>query len=245
MKQNKYDEPAFFAEYEKMPRSVHGLKAAGEWHVFKTLLPELRGKKVLDLGCGFGWHCRYAREQQADQVVGVDISEKMLRKAREWTDDPAITYINSPIEDLDVPGGGFDVVISSLALHYIESFAAVCHKVSRCLATNGAFVFSVEHPIFTSRGEQDWHYDESGRPLHWPVDDYQAEGRRETSFLTDGVIKYHRTFSTYLNDLIAAGFRIKAVKEPGPSEEMLWNVPGMQDELRRPMFLLISAEKGI
>src|SRR5690625_4313440 len=98
MKQNKYDDPLFFAEYEKMPRSVKGLEAAGEWQAFKELIPELRNKNVLDLGCGFGWHCRYAREQQASSVIGVDISEKMLLKAHEKTGDPFISYINTSIE---------------------------------------------------------------------------------------------------------------------------------------------------
>lgn len=85
MKQNKYDDVNFLSAYEKMPRSVKGLEGAGEWYVLKELLPELRNKSVLDLGCGVGWHCRYAREQQARSVIGVDISEKMLQKAREMT----------------------------------------------------------------------------------------------------------------------------------------------------------------
>lgn len=244
MKQNKYDDLSFFSAYEQMPRSVQGLEAAGEWHVLKALLPDLRNKSVLDLGCGFGWHCRYAREQQASSVVGVDISEKMLQKARELTNDPSISYIQAPIEDIRFSDGQFDVVISSLAFHYIESFESICRKVYACLKAGGAFIFSVEHPIFTSRNEQDWHYDDQGNRLHWAVDNYQSEGVRETSFLTDNVIKYHRTLSTYFNDLIHAGFSIKAVKEPLPSEDMLENVPGMKDELRRPMFLIISAEKN-
>jgi len=62
MKQNKYDDPGFFANYSQMARSIGGLDAAGEWPAFRALLPQLREKKVLDLGCGFGWHCRYARE---------------------------------------------------------------------------------------------------------------------------------------------------------------------------------------
>ena len=82
MKQNKYDEINFFSEYEKMLRSVQGLDAAGEWHVLKALLPDLREKTVLDLGCGFGWHCRYAREQQAKSVIGVDLSEKCFKKRK-------------------------------------------------------------------------------------------------------------------------------------------------------------------
>ena len=82
MKQNKYDDPAFFANYSQMARSIGGLDEAGEWPAFRALLPTLAGKTVLDLGCGFGWHCRYAREQRARWVVGVDLSEKMLARAR-------------------------------------------------------------------------------------------------------------------------------------------------------------------
>ncbi|PAK55714.1 bifunctional 2-polyprenyl-6-hydroxyphenol methylase/3-demethylubiquinol 3-O-methyltransferase UbiG [Paenibacillus sp. 7541] len=245
MKQNKYDDAAFFSQYEQMPRSIQGLEAAGEWHVLRELLPDLSNKQVLDLGCGFGWHCRYARQQQASSVIGVDISDNMLRKAREMTDDPHISYQLMPIEDIQFSPAQFDVVISSLAFHYIESFAAICNKVYDLLKPEGSFVFSVEHPIFTSRSEQDWHYDDEGNRLHWPLDDYQAEGVRSTSFLTDNVIKYHRTISTYMNDVMEAGFTITAVKEPTPSEDMLAQIPGMQDELRRPMFLIISAIKTL
>jgi SAM-dependent methyltransferase len=243
MKQNKYDDMNFFSVYKKMERSVKGLEGAGEWHVLKELLPELQNKSVLDLGCGFGWHCRYAREQQARSVVGVDISEKMLQQAREMTNDSFISYIKMPIEDIDFSKSQFDVVISSLAFHYIESFETICKKIYDCLKPGGSFVFSVEHPVFTSWNEQDWYCDDKGNRLHWAVDNYQLEGLRETTFLTDNVIKYHRTFSTYINDLIFAGFNIKKVKEPIPSEEMLESFPEMKDELRRPMFLIISAEK--
>ncbi|PQP89110.1 bifunctional 2-polyprenyl-6-hydroxyphenol methylase/3-demethylubiquinol 3-O-methyltransferase UbiG [Paenibacillus sp. AR247] len=242
MKQNKYDDSAFFAAYKEMPRSIGGLGAAGEWHEFKALLPDLQGKSVLDLGCGFGWHCRYAREQHAAEVVGVDISAKMLESAREQTDDPAITYLQAPIEDIDFPDGHFDVVLSSLAFHYVQSFDVVCQKVHSCLQQGGTFVFSVEHPIFTSRPEQEWILDDQGSPLYWPVDHYQDEGVRNTAFLTDHVIKYHRTLSTYINDLIRTGFAITAVREPLPDPKLMHH-PGMKDETRRPMFLILSAEK--
>ncbi|SDL85992.1 class I SAM-dependent methyltransferase [Sediminibacillus halophilus] len=243
MKQNKYDDVNFFSAYKKMERSVKGLEGAGEWHILKGLLPELKNKSVLDLGCGFGWHCRYAREQQARSVIGVDISEKMLQQAREMTNDSLISYIKMPIEDIAFSDSQFDVVISSLAFHYIKSFKTICKKVYDCLRPGGSFIFSVEHPIFTSRNNQDWIYDDKGNRLHWAVDNYQLEGLRETSFLTENVIKYHRTFSTYINDLIIAGFNIRTVKEPIPSKEFLINNPEMKDELRRPMFLIISSEK--
>ncbi len=228
-----------------MPRSIKGLEGAGEWHVLKTLMPELRNKSVLDLGCGFGWHCRYAREQQASSVTGIDISENMIQKAREMTNDTLISYLKMPIEDISFSDSQFDVVISSLAFHYIKSFETICKNVYNCLKPGGAFVFSVEHPIFTSKNEQDWYYDEKGNRLHWPVDNYQSEGVRETTFLTENVIKYHRTISTYINELVGTGFSIRAVKEPIPTDEMLKSIPEMKDETRRPMFLIISAEKEI
>lgn len=244
MKQNKYDDPAFFANYSQMTRSIGGLEAAGEWPAFRSLLPDLRDKRVLDLGCGFGWHCRYAREQQARSVVGVDISEKMIARARESTDDPAIEYQRYAIEDIDFPAREFDVVLSSLAFHYVERFDTVCQKVHHCLVTGGVFVFSVEHPIFTALAAQDWYYGQHGERLHWPVDHYQDEGLRLARFLDHDVLKYHRTVATYVNALLDAGFMITGLSEPQPSQEMLHRDPELQDETRRPMFLLIAAVKN-
>lgn len=141
MKQNKYDDVNFFSMYTKMERSVKGLEGAGEWHVFRGLLPELQNKSVLDLGCGFGWHCRYAREQQARSVIGIDISEKMLQQAREMTTDSSISYIRMPIEDIEFSDSQFDVVISSSAFHYIDSFETICKRVYHCLNREALLYF--------------------------------------------------------------------------------------------------------
>lgn len=243
MKQNKYDDPKFFSAYEQMERSVMGLEGAGEWHILEELIPNLKDKTVLDLGCGFGWHCRYARKQGASSVIGVDISEKMIQRAREMTGDSSISYKKESLEDIDFPNTQFDVVMSSLVFHYVHSFNTICEKVNRWLSPGGSFVFTVEHPIFTSRAEQDWYYDEHGNRLHWPVDYYQVESVRQTNFLDEHVTKYHRTLSTYINDLIDSGFVIRRVEESVPSEEMLHRIPEMKDEMRRPMFLMIASEK--
>lgn len=226
-----------------MPRSVIGLKGAGEWHELQKMLPDFQDKRVLDLGCGFGWHCRYAVEQGAIRVVGIDLSEKMLNKAKEINASPLIEYTCMAIEDFSYKPNSFDEVISSLAFHYLESFDKVCSKVHQCLTVGGSFVFSVEHPIFTAQGNQDWHLDKQGKRLHWPVDNYFSQGSRATSFLGERVIKYHKTLTTYINDLIRNGFEITAIVEPEPEKMMLEKVSGMQDELRRPMFLIISAVK--
>jgi ubiquinone/menaquinone biosynthesis C-methylase UbiE len=243
MKQNKYDEPDFFAKYSHMKRSIGGLDDAQEWHAFRALLPDLHDKRLLDLGCGFGWHCRYARQQLARSVVGVDLSAKMLARAKATTDDPEIEYRRSAIEDINFLANAFDVVISSLALHYLERFDLVCQKVYRCLASGGAFVFSVEHPIFTALAAQQWCCGTRGNRLHWPVDTYQQEGPRHTQWMADDVVKYHRTVATYLNTLINSGFYISKLSEPEPTPEMLIDQPDLKDDRRRPIFLLIASVK--
>lgn len=243
MKENKYDDVNFFNQYKQMARSISGLKAAGEWHELQKMLPNFTGKRVLDLGCGFGWHCRYAVEQGAKFVIGIDISERMIKKAMKMTESPLIEYIKKPIEDIDYAPNAFDVVISSLTFHYIESFDDICRKVNNCLSSNGEFIFSVEHPIFTAYGIQDWYYDEEGNRLHWPVDRYFAEGIRKANFLGEEVIKYHKTITTYINCLIRYGFEIIQIVEPKPKESILKDSTEMQDELRRPMMLIISAKK--
>ncbi|PYZ96351.1 SAM-dependent methyltransferase [Alteribacter lacisalsi] len=245
MKQNRYDDLDFFDAYSRMNRSVKGLAGAGEWPVFKACLPDLENKSVLDLGCGYGWHCLYAHEQGAEQVTGVDLSENMLSEAREKAAGTGIRFERASIEDYAYRANAFDVVMSSLAFHYVRDFQAACRNVHSSLKPGGSFVFSVEHPMFTCREEQEWHRDETGSRLHWPVDRYQDEGERRTSFLAEGVMKYHRTFSTYMETLLDAGFAIKAVKEPGVTEQMLEENPDLKDEGRRPMFLIIAAEKVI
>ncbi|HHX79931.1 MAG TPA: class I SAM-dependent methyltransferase [Acholeplasmataceae bacterium] len=242
MKENKYDDKIFFEKYSQMSRSKLGLAGAGEWDALKKLMPDLIDKQVLDLGCGFGWHCIYAIENGASSVVGVDISQKMLEVAREKTHYHQVKYILSAMEDIDFPDESFDIILSSLAFHYVADYELLIKKIYRMLKPGGNLIFTVEHPVFTAYGKQDWYYNEEGEILHFPVDNYYYEGKRTAIFLGEKVTKYHRTLTTYLNTLLANGFVINQVVEPQPPESML-EIPGMKDELRRPMMLIVSANK--
>ena len=153
MKENHYDDPAFFEQYSHFPRSVEGLSAAGEWHELRRMLPALAGKRVLDLGCGFGWHCKYAADRGAASVLGTDLSEKMLAGARERNADPRIQYRRMAMEEMDFAPGSFDLVISSLALHYVEDFAPVCRAVYDCLAEGGELCLLLRAPDLHRRGQ--------------------------------------------------------------------------------------------
>lgn len=242
MKENKYDDEVFFKKYSEMNRSKEGLKGAGEWSKLQKILPDFTGKRVLDLGCGYGWHCIYAAKNGAEMVLGTDISEKMLQTARNKNHHEKIEYRLSPMEDLTFPEESFDVVISSLAFHYVKDFEPLMEQVSKWLSPGGMLIFSVEHPVFTSAGTQDWYYDEEGNILHFPVDRYYYEGERNAIFLGESVIKYHRTLTTYVNTLLKNGLRLQHLTEPKPPEDML-DIPGMADEMRRPMMLIVSAQK--
>lgn len=240
MRQNKYNDEAFLDKYSMMDRSIGGLESAGEWHVLKEMLPCFNEKRVLDIGCGFGWHCKYASIKGAKYVLGIDISSKMLKKAEQKNNDNKIKYKCMAMEDIDFKEDEFDIVVSSLAFHYTKDFDLICKKIYKCLSNNGDFIFSVEHPIFTAEGVQEWCYGQNNEILHWPVDNYQYEGIRKTKFLGEDVIKYHRTFETYINTLIQNGFVINNVSEPIPPKDMELE---LKNEFRRPMFLMISCSK--
>lgn len=237
-----YDDPVFFEKYAQMGRSQHGLSAAGEWPALQAMLPDFSEKRVLDMGCGYGWHCEYAVQQGAASVLGIDLSQRMLNEAISRRSHPRIEYRCAAIEELNFPDAGFDIVLSSLALHYTADFGAVARNVCRMLAPGGTFIFSVEHPIFTAEGSQDWVYAPDGTIQHFPVDHYSAEGARSTVFLGETIRKYHRTLTTYMRELLAAGFVISDLCEPQPPAHLM-HIPGMPDELRRPMMLIIRAEK--
>jgi ubiquinone/menaquinone biosynthesis C-methylase UbiE len=240
--QNVYDTEEFFEGYSRLGRSVAGLDGAAEWPALHAMLPALRGLRLLDLGCGFGWFCRWARRQGAAHVLGIDVSERMLARARADTDDSAITYTRADLEHLELPPASFDLAYSSLVLHYIERLEALLAEVHRALVPGGYLVFSVEHPIYTAPADPRWSVDVAGRTT-WPVDGYLDEGPRSTDWLARGVIKQHRTVATYLNTLLHLGLAIAHVEEWGPTEEQVASRPGLADEHHRPPFLLVAARR--
>ncbi len=241
MAQNIYDRPDFFTGYATLERSRRGLDGAPEWPVLRSMLPDLAGKRVLDLGCGYGWFCRWAAEQGAAGVVGIDISEKMLAKARAETTSAAVSYRRADLETLELAQGGFDLIYSSLAFHYLPDTEHLYRTIHRALAAGGSLVFSVEHPVFTASAKSGWITTEDGSRF-WRVDSYQREGERRTDWFAKGVVKYHRTLATTLNQLIGAGFAVRRIEEFCPSAAQIAEAPALAEEIERPTFLLVAAD---
>ncbi len=240
MTQNIYDDPDFFTEYAKMRRSIEGLAGAPEWPSIRRLLPDLHGLRVVDLGCGYGWFCRWARENGVGKVLGIDVSERMLARARSMTSDAAVTYVLADLEELDLAEASFDLAYSSLALHYVVNLRGLFAAVRRALTPGGHLVFSIEHPIFMAPRRPGWIVDADGR-RSWPVDGYLVEGPRTTNWLAKGVVKQHRTMGATLNTLMSLGFTITHVEEWGPTDEQIAELPELAEERERPAFLLVAA----
>lgn len=243
MAQNIYDNPEFFNGYSQLPRQVHGLDGAPEWPAIRAMLPKLEGKRVVDLGCGFGWASRWMRENGAASVLGIDLSENMIGRAKADTVDPAIEYRIADIDTLELSVNAFDLVYSALTFHYVANFPRLVRMIHEALGAGGDFLFTIEHPIFMAAVQPQWLTDEGGRKI-WPVNRYAIEGERRTDWFAKGVLKYHRRLATTLNTLIETGFAIRRIDEFAPTPEQIEKEPALAEELERPMMLVIAARRA-
>ena len=248
--QNIYDDPDFFAGYARLRDNPLSANAVVVDPCRDALLPPLTGKRVIDLGCGAGDFCRLAVARGAASVWGVDISERMLGAARSHAVSPdtetRLRYSRASLDAWmpDAPHAA-DVIVSVLALHYLENVTTVWANVAATLAPGGVFVFCVEHPIATARRTDNaWVRDPAtGAKRFWGVDNYADESERTAGWLVPGVRVYHRTLASYLNGVVNAGLRITAIAEPLPGDNAIAARPAFADERRRPAFLFVRAEK--
>ncbi|KAI9037513.1 class I SAM-dependent methyltransferase [Aspergillus affinis] len=215
--QNIYDDHSFFAAYSTLPRSEHGLAGAPEWPVLRDMITGpssgMQARRILDIGCGYGWFARWARDHGAMHVRAIDLSEKMIQRAKEL--DASHGVIDYQIQDVetfapsDHERGEYDLVYSSLVFHYIEDLGRLLREIRSCLVGSshtsssdsslsefttpttkrkGKLVFSIEHPICTApiSPPPDWAV--VGDETHterkiWPLNNYSEEGLRLTSWL--------------------------------------------------------------
>lgn len=240
MAQNIYDNPDFFAGYSQLPRQVQGLDGAPEWPVIRSMLPVLSGKRVVDLGCGFGWASRWMREQGATSVLGLDLSQNMVDRAKADTKDASIEYRIADLDMLALPAETFDLAYSALTFHYVRDFDRLVHTIRQALVPGGQLVFTIEHPIYMAAAHPHWIVGEDGRKT-WPVNGYSIEGERRTDWFVQGVVKHHRTLANTLNTLIRAGFQISRVEEFAPTAQQIKQIPALAEERERPMMLMVSA----
>ena len=135
--QNIYDQPEFFAGYSQMERFGEGWTRALEQPLFLELLPDPTGLRVLDLGCGAGQLSYHLAQAGAAEVVGVDISDTMLRLARAQRSHSRVTYRLEAIEHVSFRPHRFDLVVSSLAFHYVADYRCLVRNIAEWLTPGG------------------------------------------------------------------------------------------------------------
>jgi len=210
--------------------------AAYERPATLSLLPEVKGKRVLDAGCGPGVYAEWLVEHGAE-VVALDASEKMVTLARQRLRGRAeILHANleRPLDFL--PDGAFDLVLSPLVMDYVKDWAQAFGEFHRVLRKGGHLVFSMEHP----QAKYDAHRVSSN---YFEVEVVECEWRGFGT--TVQMPSYRRPWGEVLNPLIGAGFVLERILEPLPTEAFRESLPEDYEMLiRSPGFLCIRAVKG-
>lgn len=240
MKQNIYDNPEFFTGYKALRDGDKGLNELLEQPVMKRLLLPVQNKTVLDMGCGLGHQIRSLLLQDPKWITGLDISQKMLTEAQNRISSPKVEWICSSLEDFDAGINRFDLVISSMTLHYIDDLKNLFQKIFNALQPGGQFLFSMEHPICTAALKP---WEELNGEKYWPVNRYSEEKLRKQDWFVKDVEKYHHQLSTIVNTLLTAGFILKNLEEPSPDKELLNLRPDFLQHAHRPPIVIINCQK--
>ena len=237
-----YDDEQVFTTYTAHRSRPDNPNDTMERPVILELLGDVVGLRVLDLGCG---DARLGRDLLAEgcaSYTGLEGSERMCRVARETLAGSDGQVIETTIEAWQYPPGAFDLVVSRLALHYVEDVGAVCVAVHRTLVPGGRFVLSVEHPVITSC-DRGW--PAGTQRQDWVVDDYHQSGRRVTNWLGGQVVKYHRSVEEYFGAVQQAGFMVEQLREGQPRRDRFSQEQTYQRRLRIPLFLMLAARKPV
>ena len=211
---------------------------------------EVRGMRLLDVGCGSGYFAREMARRGA-RVTGVDISPRMIEHARRGEEAEPLGIDFRVGDAAEIGGrfaaGSFDVAASCLALQDMPDVPAVLRGVAEVLRPGARFVASIAHPC-TDTPFRRWERDEAGRKRWLCTDRYFERGPLEYAwkgwaydFATPAL---HATLEDWFGWIHGAGFRLRALREPRPTEEAVRARPDLEDAARVPYFLILDLVSG-
>ena len=235
------DQPIALDAYEDLAESYAALvdtkphNAYYERPATLSLLPDVEGKKVLDVGCGPGAYAERLLDRGA-QVVAVDVSPRMAELAKARTRGRAEVHradIAAPLSFLET--ASFDLVLGPLVMDYVRNWRATFGEFHRLLHPGGHLVVSVTHPFF------DFTYFKSERYFETELvaSEWKGFGPKRVR-----VPSYRRSLEDTVNPFLESGFQIERLLEPKPTKELCDADPRHFEELgRQPCFLCIRAVK--
>lgn len=238
-----FDDEQIFATYMQHRNRADSANNTLEWPILRELVGAVQGLRVLDLGCGDASFGRDALTDGCAAYLGIEGAQKMAEVGRQTLAGTAGQIIHASMESWEYPVNQFDLVISRMALHYIEDLPSLFAKVYQALTTGGRFVFSVEHPVITScsnarpAGE--------GKRQGWIVDDYFTTGPRLVKWLGGEVVKVHHTVEEYFIALQRAGFVVTALRESRPQRILFTDENEYARRQRIPLMLFLTGQRRV
>jgi ubiquinone/menaquinone biosynthesis C-methylase UbiE len=208
-------------------------------------LPDMKGKSVLDAGCGNGFFTSWLAAQGA-KAEGVDGSEEMIRLAR--ASYPSIEFSVADLtEPLPHASGGYDYIVANMLLMHMNKISVFLAEAYRLLKPEGRLIVSVLHPCFnqpTSKLYKSlWHKLTGQKPAALAYDYYQQQRGRFESHLKTNLTHYHRTLEEYSKEFGAAGFAISTMIEPHKlPKEFLELHPKLEYAERLPRFIFFNCQ---
>ena len=197
------------------------------------LLGDVRGRRILELGCGAAAAARWLRRHGAE-VVAMDLSAGMLRHARAAADRSGVRVPLVQADALALPfrDAAFDVVCTAFgAIPFVADSGAVMREVARVLRPGGRWVFSITHPmrwIFWDEPDETGLVARNSYFDRTPYVEFDEDG-------TPSYVEQHRTLGDRVRELVAAGFELRDLVEPEwpAGHERIW---GQWSPLRGRLF---------
>jgi ubiquinone/menaquinone biosynthesis C-methylase UbiE len=215
------------------------------------MLGDVRGRDILDLGCGEGGYSRELARRGA-RVVGVDGSARLIDIARsrafeEHCQHGNVAYLCANANALDaLASASFDTIVAAMSLMDVEDYDGSVREALRVLRGRGELVMSITHPCF-SAPVSGWHHDATGRRIHFIVDRYFDRIAWE-DFIAQSfrapVVRRHRPLEDYIRGALAAGFVLREFREPTATQEDLKKSARFVHLTRVPYFLFMRWQKS-
>lgn len=235
-----YDKKEVFETYINHRLSDTNPNITIEQPILWNLIGSPKGLDVLDLGCGDARVAETFRQLGANKYVGIEGSKLMCEQAQKNVDNK-FSFVNQCwLEDWQEDPEQYDLVVSSLAFHYIEDLASLFEKVQKGLKPQGRFIFSVEHPVITSSNEA---LKSTSLRQSWIVDNYFVRGKRVIDWMGDKVCIYHRTIEDYFHEFQKTGFNFVRLKESEPQKHLIEDEALLARRKRIPLFLFFELVK--
>jgi len=184
-----------------------------------SMIGNIKGKKMLDAGCGIGNDCKMF-SRLGSEIVGIDVSEKMIEMARENCKNSEVELHIKDMENTGFQNGEFDIIIAAFSLLYTQNLSEVIKEFRRILKKKGELYIIISHPI---------------RKMIKYTKNYFDVGKHWEKFGEMKFFNYYRTMEEYINTLAFQDFVIKEIREPKPIET---------DENTFPHYLIIKSING-